>query len=676
MAVRSTVADSINNMFTTLAKVPQNLQQSQLNNQKLEDNQYALDRRNEADIMAKVEGAGNYRITSTDPNAAYDTYDFYRLAKEQPELAASVLNRDPAFNVAVDEKGRKIQTKVSGFDINPDTGDVVVKVMRPDGREVPVTQNRTAQDDDVVVRFNKDDFQKFGQNTMRQMTAIGAGANNNTFRRDANLLIEQAIKQRTLESVKNSPIAQDPGALTNIGAIVTNADTDSVAEIAADQGVDVSAVETEVVDQLEQSGNYSAETIADARENGINSVQAAVDKKVDEATKPANASDRRRNARKDQVAENRLRKIKALEKEIAITEANREKLNKVRAAKDKEPFDFGDRDNLPGKREELQKLRAEAGIGTDSQEPNQQSPLAEVASDAVKNISTKDDMATAIANPETEPTEQDYQATGQLLQQYGVTSKEELYKLPSEDLMRVSFMMASRQGGSVEDKLKVANQLVNMGLTGSTDKDAADMATLGVNKGNLEVRQREYAQSVQDSLKDQIDGFNEAMLSSIDALSKVKAMSVDEDGDPIAPSPEMSVEVGAIWDKSMSLLGDERVANQSIALEATMYHMQSIQADSSPGWLDFSDRLENWFNQNGQIRIGSNSLSGLLRAEIDPKTNKAKAFYFRDANGGKINFPMSPEKFKDVYGSGPLTNIEKLAIKNTTRERAAAARSK
>ena len=55
--------------------------------------------------------------------------------------------------------------------------------------------------------------------------------------------------------------------MTNIGAIVTNADTDSVAEIAADQGVDVSAVETEVVDQLEQSGNYSAETIADAREN-------------------------------------------------------------------------------------------------------------------------------------------------------------------------------------------------------------------------------------------------------------------------------------------------------------------------------------------------------------------------------------------------------------------------
>ena len=47
--------------------------------------------------MSKVEGAGNYRITSTDPNAAYDTYDFYRLAKEQPELAASVLKQRPCF---------------------------------------------------------------------------------------------------------------------------------------------------------------------------------------------------------------------------------------------------------------------------------------------------------------------------------------------------------------------------------------------------------------------------------------------------------------------------------------------------------------------------------------------------------------------------------------------------
>lgn len=679
--VRSTVADSINNMFTTLAKVPQNLQQSQMNQQTLQDNQYKLDRRDEADLISKIEGAGNYRINSDDPDGAFDTYDFYKLAQENPKLAASVLNRDPDFNVAVDEKGRRIQTKVSGFDINPDTGEVVVKVIRPDGREVPVTQNRTAQDDDVVVKFDKDGFQKFGQNTMRQMVAIGAGANNNTFRRDANLLIEQALKERTLNNIKESPISNDPGAQSKLGVIVTNADTDSVKQIATDQGVDVNAVENEVLDQMEQSGNYSSETIADARENGITDAMAGdVDTEIvddgetqeqtAEDEKPAKSGSlgaQRREARENAKNTSLKRKITELENEIRASEANREKMNTLRAEKGQEPFDFSKNDQLPKKREELARLKKEAGL-EDAPSEATTSTLDENASTQVKAIDSEDAVNNAL-NSDAQPTEQDYQQAGNLLQQYGVTSKEELYKLPSKELMQVAFMMASRQGGSVQDKMTVAQELINFGMTGSKDTDASDLATLQSTDTNTKLRQAEFVRSVQKDLTDRLGKYNTAMNESIDALAEIKLGTMDEDGEPIKPTPEMSVKVGKIWDKSMSLAGDERMANQSVALEATMYHLQGIKADSSPGWLDFSDRLENWFNDNGGVRVGKNSLSALLRAETDPKSGALTAFYFRDPNGGKYNFPMSPEKFKDIYGAGAMESLKKLALQNTTNER-------
>lgn len=685
--VRSTVADSINNMFTTLAKVPQNLQQSQMNQQTLQDNQYKLDRREEADLISKIEGAGNYRINSDDPDGAFDTYDFYKLAQENPKLAASVLNRDPDFNVAIDEKGRRIQTKVSGFDINPDTGEVIVKVIRPDGREVPVTQNRTAQDDDVVVKFDKDGFQKFGQNTMRQMVAIGAGANNNTFRRDANLLIEQALKERTLNNIKQSPISNDPGAQSKLGVIVTNADTDSVKEIATDQGVDVAAVENEVLDQMEQSGNYSSETIADARENGVQNTQGDgegseaptaepdVDRRFsfdlsslseeEQDTKAGrliksiiDKKERKTNGQMQHGAGHRQAVLDSREKELNRQLGNLDSLEDVSGLRN-----TGAEKRIKSELEVINKYRSHV-----SGEGQSESALDENASNTVKAIDSEDAVNNAL-NSNAQPTEQDYQQAGNVLQQYGVTSKEELYKLPSKELMQVAFMMASRQGGSVQDKMTVAQELINFGMTGSKDTDASDLATLQSTDQNTKLRRAEFVRSVQNDITEQLGKYNTAMNESIDALAEIKLGTMDDDGEPIKPTPEMSVKVGKIWDKSMSLAGDERLANQSVALEATMYHLQGIKADSSPGWLDFSDRLENWFNDNGGVRVGKNSLSALLRAETDPKTGALTAFYFRDPNGGKYNFPMSPEKFKDIYGAGAMESMKKLALQNTTNER-------
>lgn len=651
----SNAARYITNAFAGLGAMSDNIARNRAYEAQTAEELRKMSRQEEADLVSKIEGAGNYRITSDDPDAAFDTYDFYRLAKEKPELASQVLNRDPRYNIAVDEKGRKIQTRVSGFEINEDDGSVIITVTRPDGRKVPVTENRTAQDNDVVVRLSKDDFQDFGQKTIREMVAMGAGSNRNTYRRDANVFMqvfETLLKDQARDKVIESPVSQDPGASTQLGKIITQSEGEDTEEIASELGVDIKQVEQQAIDELEARGDIDKSTADKARKDGIKSIKGV--------------SSTQRIAQRSNAKTTTLeREKRKLEQEIETTEKNRARLNKTRAAKGQDPFDFGDRDDLPGKRERLAEINKELGIEEQPAEPN---AIEQKGSGIAQNITSPESVTQAIADPNVQPTDEDIAATGEVLQQYGVQTKQDLPKLPTKELMQVAFMMASRQGGSVEEMNKVAQQIINLGTTGDIEESGVDAARLGIQQDNTNLRRAEFVKSVQDSVRDRVKELDEDMNAAIDSLADIKLMSVGEDGEPKEPTPKMTVEVGKIWDKSMSLLGTKRAAAQSIALEATMYHIQSINASSSPKWLEWTDKIENWFNQNGQIRVGKNSLSALLRAEVDSKTGEVTALFFRDANGGKINFPMSLEKFKDTYGEGPLKSISKLAKLNTQKE--------
>lgn len=651
----SNAARYITNAFAGLGAMSDNIARNRAYEAQTAEELRKMSRQEEADLVSKIEGAGNYRITSDDPDAAFDTYDFYRLAKEKPELASQVLNRDPRYNIAVDEKGRKIQTRVSGFEINEDDGSVIITVTRPDGRKVPVTENRTAQDNDVVVRLSKDDFQDFGQKTIREMVAMGAGSNRNTYRRDANVFMqvfETLLKDQARDKVIESPVSQDPGASTQLGKIITQSEGEDTEEIASELGVDIKQVEQQAIDELEARGDIDKSTADKARKDGIKSIKGV--------------SSTQRIAQRSNAKTTTLEREKQkLEQEIETTEKNRARLNKTRAAKGQDPFDFGDRDGLPGKRERLAEINKELGIEEQPAEPN---AIEQKGSGIAQNITSPESVTQAIADPNVQPTDEDIAATGEVLQQYGVQTKQDLPKLPTKELMQVAFMMASRQGGSVEEMNKVAQQIINLGTTGDIEESGVDAARLGIQQDNTNLRRAEIVKSIQDSVRDQVKEHDEDMNAAIESLADIKLMSVGEDGEPIKPTPEMTAEVGKIWDKSMSLLGTERAAAQSIALEATMYHIQGMHASEDTGFFEWTDKISDWFNQNGQIRVGKNSLSSLLRAELDPKSGEVTALFFRDANGGEINFPMSLEKFKDTYGEGARNSIAKLAKLNTQKE--------
>lgn len=212
--------------------------QNRVRNQQYSENSRLQGLEQQKALMTEIDALGGYRTRSEDPNAPMESFDFLKLAKEQPAAAIRVLNADPRFNQATDEKGRVFQTAVSGFDFDTATGKVIVKVTRPDGRQVPITENRTADDKDAVAQIDLNDFNTLGSRRLNVMSAMGASDNGASFYRDAQQL-ESARAQLVLNKAAETPgLGDDPAALSNFTGIVTRATGDELKRIAADFDVD------------------------------------------------------------------------------------------------------------------------------------------------------------------------------------------------------------------------------------------------------------------------------------------------------------------------------------------------------------------------------------------------------------------------------------------------------
>ena len=250
MAIRSTVADSIATGLSSFMSAPQNRADTEsrlLANRQLEqENQLAYYQQ----LFGDVEATGDYRVPRTSQKGATQEYDFLRLYGDRPDLALQVLNADPRFNIGVDEKGNKFTAQVSRVVANDD-GSYSALVVRPDGKEVPLTQNRTAQGDDIVAKFSAEDFNKLGSSALNQIAFRGGANNPATFVRDAAALAHTATQEQVLDKAADTSLTEDPAAASRFYQLVSTADSETLKEIATDLGIDVEAIEDLAKEEFE-----------------------------------------------------------------------------------------------------------------------------------------------------------------------------------------------------------------------------------------------------------------------------------------------------------------------------------------------------------------------------------------------------------------------------------------
>jgi hypothetical protein len=675
--VQSTVARSILGTLSGVLDAPQNLARTR--GQELVNQQAAnqLNAQSYKDLAAEVEQAGNYRVNPTDTSGALFQYDVGKLYEDRPELALRVFNSDPRFNVATDENGRRIQTEISRFITNED-GSISAVVTRPDGREVPLTENRTAQGDDVVVKLSPEDFNKIGTNIFGSIIAKGGGDNASTYLRDMGALTDTLVREQAVNTVAEDPQFDDPALRSNMYAILNKASGEDLNQIASELGIDVPAI-TAQTQQVEEPAAEPAEGSTRLIKRFMDQSNRLVDLEGDD-------SNRRDAQRKQQLS-------RALEGTRTQLEKQREKL--LSEISDLESGDLKPdeiRIGTDGRRSRTRSSDPERSIAM------RQAEIAEI--DALLNpdaapmagedtvltigelesktppppvpITSRESIISAIQNNLAEPTQEQYDVMAKYLQDKNVTSVEDLSKIPSKDAHMAVWLASSRQPGSVSDKLAVASQMFNYINTG-------DLGTSPTELSNVRLRAAEYNRSVSrdtiDSLAAQDEAFNTAV-GDLDKVRELLTTQVDRDGNRIAtsgelvaPGSEATRTVASIFDKLANYAegGPNKAAYRKVAMEALLTHMLASANSKKPGFFEFSDRIDKFFNDKGQLRIGNNAIAGLIREEED-------GFVFRDPSGGDLNFTIGKQAFRDTYGNQVFSQIEEIARINTQAARSSRSR--
>ena len=703
--VRSTVADSITNMLRGIASAPTALAQTRSRELLNQDATQKLERQANLDLIDEIEGAGNYRVDPTGTDGQLFRYDFARLAQERPELAKRVLNSDPRFNIATDEKGRKISTQVDSFVRNED-GSYSILVTRPDGRRVPVTEGRTAQDNDVVAKFSPEDFSKIGS---RRITAIRGADGAATYFRDMAGLTDEMIAAEATEAIASSPISEDPAALSGMASIINTAEGEDLYAIATELGVDVDAIRQSVADSnpqvqpdpvaedtateevatespTEQKSTYdtsgldpnlpSTALIKEAEKGGTKRVVAGLGG-VAETTSDPLAPLRKRKAQiearlapgpRGQNAKYRLGKER-FEKDTADLEQINQYLGEVEAIDDSEPKAV--EPTPPGTISAEENAEIDAEIARQKAEKEQEPSTLEKEGIAPKApLNTDEQVREAIRNKLAEPTEQQALSIQRMLQQNNVQSPEDLRKLTPKDAYMAVWLASSRQPGSTADKLNVANVLLNLVQTGSMELNPNDVAKTQIDRGALATRRAELRRGLNKDFQEQLEKLGDKQEEAFEALSTVRLELTDEDGEFIEPTREATNGVVDIWNKAAGVDGSTmKAAYQSVAIDALVHHMAALANSNYPGWLEFADKFDNWFSDENQLRIGRNALPGLVRVVTDGQ-GKVSAISFRDPDGaGTTNWSIPVGLFQEQYGDKVLQQVIALGRKNTASER-------
>ena len=668
MAVQSTVGSSIVNMVTGLGRSGQQLAATRAQEMNNEAGYQKLDRKASLDLMDEIEGAGNYRIDPTSTDGQLFKYDFARIAKERPDLAKKILNRDPRFNRATDESGRVIETQIDSFQEHED-GSFSVIVTRPDGKKAPVTNNRTAQDDDVVARISPEEFGRYGSDIM---TSIRGADGASTYMRDGALISQGMISQASKEAAAEKH-ADDPAALSQLTAIINSATGEDLDEIATDLGIDPVGIRAEV----EQNSQNSPQKQSAAAEEPVDYSAQAAGFEMDDAetatetgaliaqlAKSPRKSSRNANPRAAASANRQTsgaQTQKKLEKRKAALEvglANREKINASRAAKNQPPMDW-----TRGGKEDADKLQKELDLINrfTGAEPVETNDMTEAGITPPVPLRTEEDVKGAILEGLEDPSDELAQKVASLMKKKGITKPADLSRLPSQEANMAVWLMSSRMPGTVDAKLKVANELFNYVNTGS-------MATTADMKKKTDLAVAKFQNELSEQYKDEIETLGVAFEKAVDSLGVVQAGTIDEDNEAMEPTKEATIELGKIWTLVGGLKGlrtsATAAAQRGVATEAFMYHLQGVIASDVKGWTDLSAMWDDFFNDDGKFKAGNNALSQLIRVQKDG-SGEPTGLIFSNGKRGSNDYAVTLSKLREYYAGDLLDQIVKLAVKNT-----------
>ena len=239
MAVRSTVGQSIIGGLDSISNFGRDMDERRLSRQTIEQNQVGLDADAANQTVQKIyAGAKGYENPQAEDGTV--SYNIASIVENDQALAGQLLQEFPELSGGTDEKGRDVVLQPGRILKNQD-GTYSVTVVRPDGKEAPVTQGRTAQGDDIVQKFSPEQLEKLGNLAISNLQ-VRTGQDFGLVA-DYDRLYGASIAAKAREQLANAPAEMR----TQFLAVLADPDTDTaeLERIAEDMGIDTAPLKAE-----------------------------------------------------------------------------------------------------------------------------------------------------------------------------------------------------------------------------------------------------------------------------------------------------------------------------------------------------------------------------------------------------------------------------------------------
>ncbi|WP_291812669.1 hypothetical protein [Limnobacter sp.] len=458
--VQSTVAKSILGMADILGSGP-TTQQRVAADQELRKNQIALANNAAKNLQGDLDAAGKYITYDTTGDGPIAKVDTERVFNERKDLIINAFNLDPRYNMATDENGVRIQTQVSDILKNPD-GSYSALVTRPDGRKVPLTENRTASDDDVVVKLSPEDFDSVVNS--RVLSGIGRNSMENTasylrYQGDANrVMLQDALLDRGAET-----LSDDNAAMAQFFGLVNTADQNTLRLIAKDMGVDVAAIEQQNADkraeeEMAENPPPKRYSITPARSNKILAIKAQIE---EERAKLGTAGGNKAAANVARLK----RQLKEEETELYKNHPDYVALkNEARGL-----IGVQTKEARARKKEIETKLLQETREGIIASVQDADTILANIKGRPDPIPLNAEQLRQAIQDGTAEVTPEQVTAMRTYLQDQNVQSVDDIRKLPTAEQLQVALIASATQSGNNGDRAKYFQETMNQLQRGARD---------------------------------------------------------------------------------------------------------------------------------------------------------------------------------------------------------------
>lgn len=168
------------------------------------------------DIFAAIRSRGDFiKINTQNPTDRLAQVDFQGLYSADKKMAMDLMNDLPAFRVATDENGKRMEIEATGIkQVGED--EYAIVITRPDGKEAPLTEGRSARGDDVVATFSMDEINGMASSRMESAIRKGGLENPGEFLKNIGTVSEEQMKNiENRETALNGAgglMGQDPEA--------------------------------------------------------------------------------------------------------------------------------------------------------------------------------------------------------------------------------------------------------------------------------------------------------------------------------------------------------------------------------------------------------------------------------------------------------------------------------